>query len=195
MVLSAFVYLQTSDKTPAIILQHSEIASCYWVPITYLASELTPWSPVEYSMSSIILRSRNHHIDIALKQVVGGISFYGIPIPTDYRHSESDSEMSRAAIQKQFPLWGLTLWMTSDLLDLMGYASIAHKGSPRYSAFDVNLILKLLSARREEPYLGTVEYRWGLSTQSAVRIATGISLGLRLAIGYKLFKIIKRFLA
>ena len=194
MVLSAFVYLQTRDETPAITLQNSEVASCYWVPISYLTSDSTPWHPVKYSLSTILFHNRVPRIDNILNRFIGNLSFFGIPIPAEFRYASSDSEMSRLAIDRQFPLWGLTLWMTSDLLKLMGFSNIASKGSPRYSAPDTNFVLRLLALENKNPYLGTVEYRWGLSTQSAIRIAIFISIGLRFSLAYKSFSIIKRVL-
>ena len=193
MILSPFVYLQTCKITPEIVLQESEVASCYWVPISHLISEI-PWSPVEYSLSTIIFRWRITRLDKVLNYLLGSISFFGIPIPADYRHSESDTEMAKAAIERSFPLWGLTLWMTSDLLKMSGYPTIAHKGSPVYTSLDMNLILRMLSIKKQNPYLGTVEYRWGISTESAVRVAMIIAVGFRLAAVYNAYWLMKRVL-
>ncbi|KAI8973509.1 NUDIX hydrolase domain-like protein [Mycotypha africana] len=47
MTLIPFVFLQLTPVTPKLMLQKTEVANTYWVPITYLSSNpLVPYNPI-----------------------------------------------------------------------------------------------------------------------------------------------------
>ncbi|KAI8896683.1 NUDIX hydrolase domain-like protein [Globomyces pollinis-pini] len=143
MVLCCFIYIQLNHNTPTMTLNEDEIQSIYWVPITNLVDSKV-WEPIYFNISNHLFPKQvNALIGGFLEAAVGGFSFFGIPIDESYCEISTGKQVNLTA--KKYPLWGLTLWMTSDLLTLMGYSPIAHKGSPRYSSWDVDGMISLLS--------------------------------------------------
>jgi hypothetical protein len=184
MILCSFVYFQKSRDTPNITVQETEIASAYWVPVSYLCSDLQ-WSSIDYPISRTIFgQDLWPRIDSVLQYVLGGIKFFGIPISPTHRTIMGHSSRAKIAIDRNFPIWGLTLWITSDLITLLGFPAIANLGAPRYSAPDVEFILSILLGNQRS--LGSFLHRetigYGLEFLTASRISIIISLGLRLSL-------------
>ena len=71
-------------------------------------------------------------------------NLYGIKIGVEFRNEDKVDEMA-----KEFPLWGLTLWMTSDLLEKAGYSPIfiRHSSTGKWFLFLMALLLSGLLIR------------------------------------------------
>ena len=137
MVLTAFVFAFKGDASnmPLFNLEAGEVYSIYLVPISYLASRTTLWQPVSFPLSRYLIPSfimaRFPLIDSILQTVLqlGTFDFYGIPFPDSFKvlpnppKSKDLQASPNSKIvpkpEKMFPLWGLTLWMTSDFISII----------------------------------------------------------------------------
>jgi hypothetical protein len=167
-----------------IIMNPSEISSVYWIPCEYLIDPGAIWDPVPFDISKHISSRTPRFITPILSAFCGQVLFFGIDAPIEYR-AEVVKEYESGYIKK-YPIWGLTLWMTSDLLCLMGFQPIAHKGRPRYSALDVDWVISILSGKKRtlETFLLRDKIGFGLSTVHAVRFAVTLGLTIRVVMLY-----------
>ncbi|GFZ50715.1 hypothetical protein JCM24511_08473 [Saitozyma sp. JCM 24511] len=133
MILSPFVFLQTTPFSPTPELQASEVSSVHWIPLASLTPPFSPqeWSHIEIDISTR-LSPRNRFIRWALRGLVGKMEFGCVLLPDEPDHVAEgfDAEMefeepaeggggswiNKADGKRMLRLWGLSLGMTLDLL-------------------------------------------------------------------------------
>ncbi|CAG8650431.1 18323_t:CDS:2, partial [Acaulospora morrowiae] len=123
MILCPFVFLQVTRESPPVEISGSEIASAHWVPIsTFFDPQLTQKrNPISIDLSSR-LAPKSWILQNILKTLVGRMHFHCIDIPrfdSNQRLLPLPSEATQGADVQTLRLWGLTLQMTSDLMDMM----------------------------------------------------------------------------
>ncbi|GES82818.1 nudix family hydrolase [Rhizophagus clarus] len=111
MVLCPFVFLQLTKETPPIEISGSEIASTHWIPLSiFFDPNITQkWDPESIDLSSR-LAPNSWILQNIFKTLIGRMHFHCIGLP----HSDVDGKTKRS-----LRLWGITLQMTSDLIDMM----------------------------------------------------------------------------
>lgn len=133
MILSPFVFLQTSPFSPQPELQAAEVSSVHWIPLSSLTPPFLPeqWSHIDIDISTR-LSPRNRFIRWALRQLVGKMQFGCVLLPDEPDHiaegfdntlefadppdGGSGSWYDKAAGKRRLRLWGLSLGMTLDFL-------------------------------------------------------------------------------
>ncbi|CAO3680406.1 unnamed protein product [Umbelopsis ramanniana] len=105
MMLSPFVYLQVSPQTPTLKLQTSEVASVHWIPLQFFLSV----EPYSYRPMKIKLMSKMPPHLRSLAPVAQGL-FGNMEVPAIDLPDGNPSSPPR--------LWGLTLGMTSQLINM-----------------------------------------------------------------------------
>lgn len=141
MVLSPYVFVQTSPFSPMPDLQPSEVASAHWIPISLLYTPKPKWGTTSVDISSR-LAPKSPLVRWVLRALVGKMDFKCILLPNepvavaesdeneDDAHLYADSSMGdkpgvhiarmeEGAVRPELRLWGLTLGMTLDLLSHM----------------------------------------------------------------------------
>ncbi|CAG8478334.1 8400_t:CDS:2, partial [Funneliformis mosseae] len=98
-------------ESPPIEISGSEVASTHWVPLSiFFNSEITQkWEPESIDLSSR-LAPKSWILQNIFKTLIGRMHFHCIGLP----HVDVDGVTTR-----MLRLWGLTLQMTSDLIDMM----------------------------------------------------------------------------
>jgi 8-oxo-dGTP pyrophosphatase MutT (NUDIX family) len=189
MVLCSFVYLQVIDTPLEFIINPAEISSIYWIPCEYLVNPNTKWDAIPFDISRHVSQKVPHLLQPILSIFCGQVLFFGIKAPLEYRVLVAKEY--EIQYRNQYPIWGLTLWMTSDLLAILGHVPVAKKGGPRYSAIDVDWFISLLSGKKRtlETFLHRDKIKFGLSTVHAVRLAVTIGLTARVIIIYQVSKV------
>ncbi|KAJ1959700.1 hypothetical protein IWQ62_004512 [Dispira parvispora] len=174
LTLGAYVYLQTCPVTPPLVLDTQEVELAYWVPLEAIFRHLPQyqgvngkpvhqplyWNPVRVEMHHRRTSSRwwAHYPPLAwvLRQILGTYDFHCLALPmttaTPGRTLTSPtlppSDNPYVSHDQGLRLWGLTLQMTSDLVD----RCFTPKDLPRYPLsgppptfghWEVKLILKL----------------------------------------------------
>ena len=126
-------------------------------------------------------------------QLLGGVNFFGIPTD-EFLMIKADQDEGTVIPKptKIYPLWGLTLWMTSDLLLRINVADdpIADKGAPRYTAWDMELLMKFFhgpKAKKLETFLLRSYLPIGLRTNAATRSIAAFAILLRIGLAYGIF--------
>ncbi|PKC69620.1 hypothetical protein RhiirA1_533332 [Rhizophagus irregularis] len=111
MVLCPFVFLQLTKETPPIEISGSEIASTHWIPLSiFFDLNITQkWDPVSIDLSSR-LAPNSWILQNIFKTLIGRMHFHCIGLP----YSDVDGITT-----KKLKLWGITLQVTSDLIDVM----------------------------------------------------------------------------
>ncbi|KAJ9479423.1 hypothetical protein PHBOTO_002909 [Pseudozyma hubeiensis] len=141
MVLSPYVFVQTSPFSPLPDLQPSEVASAHWIPLSLLYTPKPKWGTTSVDISSR-LAPKSPLVRWVLRALVGKMDFKCILLPNDpvavaeYDENEEEglanssmgggekagSHIARAeegSARPELRLWGLTLGMTLDLLSHM----------------------------------------------------------------------------
>ncbi|SPO24478.1 uncharacterized protein UTRI_03746 [Ustilago trichophora] len=144
MVLSPYVFVQTSPFSPLPDLQPSEVASAHWIPLSLLYTPKPKWGTTSVDISSR-LAPKSPLVRWVLRALVGKMDFKCILLPNDpvaiaeYDENEEDVQMLADAsiigaekagshvarteeggfVRPELRLWGLTLGMTLDLLSHM----------------------------------------------------------------------------
>lgn len=146
MVLSPYVFVQTSPFSPLPDLQPSEVASAHWVPLSLLYTPKPKWGTTSVDISSR-LAPKSPLVRWVLRALVGKMDFKCILLPNDpvavAEYDENDDEaqlladasrvgggggekagshvarMEEGSVRPELRLWGLTLGMTLDLLSHM----------------------------------------------------------------------------
>ncbi|GAC97536.1 hypothetical protein PHSY_005122 [Pseudozyma hubeiensis SY62] len=141
MVLSPYVFVQTSPFSPLPDLQPSEVASAHWIPLSLLYTPKPKWGTTSVDISSR-LAPKSPLVRWVLRALVGKMDFKCILLPNDpvavaeYDENEeeglADSSMGggekagshiarteEGSVRPELRLWGLTLGMTLDLLSHM----------------------------------------------------------------------------
>ncbi|KAL0243942.1 hypothetical protein I308_105205 [Cryptococcus tetragattii IND107] len=131
MILSPFVFIQTTPISPTPELQAAEISSVHWVPLSLLTPPFSPsrWSHVEIDVSTR-LSPRNKFVRWCLRNLIGKMKFGCLLLPDEPAVTaenfdpfgfdetvEGSGSWTNAADGSRFlRLWGLTLGMTLDLI-------------------------------------------------------------------------------
>jgi hypothetical protein len=105
------VFLQLTKETPPIETSGSEVASTHWIPLSiFFNLKITQkWDPESIDLSSR-LAPKSWILQNVLKTLIGRMHFHCIGLP----HVDVDG-----TTEIKLRLWGLTLQMTSDLIDMM----------------------------------------------------------------------------
>jgi ADP-ribose pyrophosphatase YjhB (NUDIX family) len=188
MVLCSFVFLQLSPSSPKLTLRASEVAAVYWIPIAYLVADDSEWTFINFDITNNVGSIKLPRIiKFFLSYIVGRFRFFGIrPLGS---HCEIISKDGEEAENKGYPIWGLTLWMTSDLLVGFGLRNIANRGAVRYSARDLDLIMSVFPWKLTQmKFLDTANRLFGVNTIVAVRIAVVCAVIFRLSFLYFIAK-------
>jgi 8-oxo-dGTP pyrophosphatase MutT (NUDIX family) len=185
MVLCCFVYLQVIDAPLEFTVNPQEISSVYWIPCNYLVDPKARWDPIPFEISRHLSSRMPGAFEPLLSTFFGKVVFFGVDAPIEHRVLVAKEY--ETAYKQKYPIWGLTLWMTSDLLSLIGLGKIAQHGGPQYSAVDVDLCISILSGKKRtlETFLHRERVNLGLSTVHAVRVAVALGLGLRIVFLYQ----------
>ncbi|OCF41715.1 hypothetical protein I317_04419 [Kwoniella heveanensis CBS 569] len=141
MILSPFVFLQTSPFSPTPELQATEVSSLHWVPLSMLSPPFEPeqWSQIEIDISTR-LSPRNQFVRWCLRNLIGKMQFGCVLLPDEPEHLaegfdpnfefeeplEGGGGSWTVNGQRQLRLWGLTLGMTLDLIAHYPRAASAH---------------------------------------------------------------------
>ncbi|RIA83001.1 hypothetical protein C1645_787234 [Glomus cerebriforme] len=109
MVLCPFVFLQLTKETPPIEISGSEVASTHWIPLSVFFNPIITqkWDPESIDLSSR-LAPNSWILQNMFKTLIGRMHFHCIGLP----HIDVGGKTT-------LRLWGLTLQMTSDLIDVM----------------------------------------------------------------------------
>ncbi|WWC58054.1 uncharacterized protein I303_100589 [Kwoniella dejecticola CBS 10117] len=148
MILSPFVFLQTSPFSPPPELQATEVSSVHWIPISMLAPpfDTAQWSQVEIDISSR-LSPRNTFIRWCLRNLIGKMQFGCVLLPDEpdtlaegfdpsltFDESAEGSGSWFNDGKRHLRLWGLTLGMTLDLIAHYPSSTPAHLVLPPTSS-------------------------------------------------------------
>ncbi|PWN48233.1 hypothetical protein IE53DRAFT_370801 [Violaceomyces palustris] len=133
MVLSPFVFVQTSPFSPLPDLQPSEVASAHWIPLSLLYTPTPKWGAMSIDISSR-LAPKSPFVRWCLRALVGKMDFKCIRLPNEpvaiaeFEEDEDQEALIGARVareeqlvgeKQELRLWGLTLGMTLDLLSHM----------------------------------------------------------------------------
>lgn len=139
MVLSPYVFVQTSPFSPIPDLQPSEVASAHWIPLSLLYTPTPKWGVTSVDIASR-LAPKSPAVRWALRVLVGKMDFRCILLPNKpiaVAETDEDDEIVSPRIntngelignsihdveqgeRPELKLWGLTLGMTLDLLAQM----------------------------------------------------------------------------
>ncbi|KAI8998439.1 NUDIX hydrolase domain-like protein [Gaertneriomyces semiglobifer] len=172
MILSCFVYLQLLPYTPPLTPQPSEIASVHWIPIHFflsLARDPAQWVGIRFSMARILIWGRHAqhmalgltaHLKRGVEKVLGwwlgSYTPFGVLLPhenSDTHHrvaltktgKKTAKEATGQSSEGHLLLWGLTLSMTSEIVDLYYPLDPPLKdlGRPRFSQWDIRVWVRV----------------------------------------------------
>nr|XP_019048651.1 hypothetical protein I302_02424 [Kwoniella bestiolae CBS 10118]OCF27581.1 hypothetical protein I302_02424 [Kwoniella bestiolae CBS 10118] len=157
MILSPFVFLQTSPFSPTPELQATEVSSIHWIPLSTLSPpfETEQWSHVEIDIGSR-LSPRNRFVRWCLRNLIGKMQFGCVLLPDEpetvaegFNPVDEFDELPEGSGswfndgKRHLRLWGLTLGMTLDLIAHYPSSTPAHlvlppskPTSPTKSEFD-----------------------------------------------------------
>jgi hypothetical protein len=145
MVLCPFVFLLTSPAAPALHLQPSEVASAHWVPLSILIDPAFR-TVTTCDVSDRLARRGGTVVRHALRLSLGRMEFAAIRLwPSSSVFSAFGKDF--LAGDRDLELWGLTLGVLEDLLDMLppvGGALELWKW-PTFTAPDVRLVVGLMS--------------------------------------------------
>lgn len=169
MVLCPFVFLWTRSDSPSLRLQPTEVAATHWVPLRTL---LSPSSrTAEYvDLGERYAKRAGNLARLALRSVVGFMQFSAIrltpteslccnsipeffPDVSEAQHSQSLLRRwgtwrsgRKADSQRPLLLWGLTLGIIADLLDMLPpHTAVRLWNYPTFTAPDLRLILSVVT--------------------------------------------------
>lgn len=173
MVLCPFIFLSTRSDSPTLNLQPTEVASTHWVSLRAL---LAPSSrAVEHvDVSDRFVKQGGSFIRLACRSIIGWMQFSAIRLtPTESLHCNSvpgfipgieESQDFPSIFQKlkawsargrltdgthrPLLLWGLTLGILADFLDLLPpHTAIQLWTYPTFTPPDLRLIVNVLTYR------------------------------------------------
>ncbi|KAK0563520.1 hypothetical protein OC844_002182 [Tilletia horrida] len=160
MVLSPYVFLQTSPFSPLPDLQPSEVSSAHWIPLRLLYTPQPRWGLTSVDIASR-LAPKSPAVRWVLRALVGKMDFRCVllpnqPIATANQEGELEEHGNEAyppgerypapppanttasqfligadaPTKAELRLWGLTLGMTLDLLSHMSTLAVPGEGPP-----------------------------------------------------------------
>lgn len=170
MVLCPFVFLTTRSDSPTLKLQPTEVASTHWIPLRALLSPSL--RTVEYvDMSQRFASQGGFLTRLAVRSMMGWMQFSAIRLlPSESQQCTStpgfvpddqDSKMSvfqrfkawtlsnqadSGDIHRPLLLWGLTLGILADFLDMLPpHSAVQLWKYPTFTAPDLRLILSVVT--------------------------------------------------
>lgn len=176
MVLCPYVFLMTGHEIPPLNLQPTEVASTHWVPLRALLSprQRTFWyqdvsnrtSQQEFGMTRMFHKLAIGDMMFAAVRLIPSESKYCSSIaefmPQEEVHNEpysfnhtapiiSTGHKPGSPVDKPLLLWGLTLGVMGDFLDMLPpYNALRIWTYPTFTVTDVRFMLWLLSYRFRE---------------------------------------------
>ncbi|OBZ88024.1 Uncharacterized protein C14C4.10c [Choanephora cucurbitarum] len=133
MILIPFVYLQIVPDSPPFQLQTSEVASVQWVPLPFFLSENSYSCQLITEALPIVRKFNSKWLQKAIQVMTGSVQFPAVDLPT----------------QQHFRLWGLTMGMTSDLVQFtqkkhLAFVQMTRK-EPVYSRIDIKYLTRWIT--------------------------------------------------
>ena len=195
MVLCPFVFLQLRHDLPPLALQPSEVHSAHWVPLGGL---LSPSSrrDVRCDVSDRFTRQRTPFLRVVLRTIVGQLVFPAVKLkPTESLYSistsdfDSESHVSTPvgsfvtqvlgkshsdADDQPLLLWGLTLGVLADLLEIIDRSATSKLWSwPTFSPWDIRCVIWLLNRRFQIRKIRELTMTGSLDTRESNDIQLG----------------------
>ncbi|CAG8436678.1 6380_t:CDS:2 [Ambispora gerdemannii] len=214
MILCPFVFLQTTPEPLQIEISGSEVASTHWVPLAYFFDEkiTRTWDPISVDISSR-LAPNSWVLQRMLQTLTGRLHFHCIKLPSvetiknqninnndDITATATPTPIINSTSQstEYLQLWGLTLQMTSDLMDMMyliGEEPPRRLDAirPKFDYPDVNFFIWCFlrnnrgDYRRKKMELATRRRKWAngwIDYYSAVRKALLIAIFTRTILAF-----------
>lgn len=171
MVLCPYIWVLTSDKTPTLNLQPTEVASAHWISLRVLLS--SSLRTAEYAdVSDRFVKPAGMIGRLAVRWTIGMMEFSAIRlIPTESLYCSSvpgfvpdaQSEQSQSLVRRwqswllkdqagsgdlrrSLLLWGLTLGIMTDFLDMLPpYNAVKLWKHPTFTIPDLRLIVRLMT--------------------------------------------------
>ena len=170
MVLSPFIFLSTRPALPTLQPQPTEVASTHWVSLRALLSPSLRTTEL-VDVSDRFVKQGGPLVRLACRSTIGWMQFSAIHlIPTEslqcnsvpgFIPSAERSPASSSLLQKwtawtsrgqlahrnrPLLLWGLTLGILADFLDMLPpHTAVQLWGYPTFTAPDLQLIVKCLT--------------------------------------------------
>jgi 8-oxo-dGTP pyrophosphatase MutT (NUDIX family) len=145
MVLCPFVFLLTSPSPPALHLQPTEVASAHWVPLRLLVDPAFRTAE-RCDVSDRLARRGGQVVRHALRLSLGWMEFAAIRLlPSSSVFSTLGMDFLQG--DRELVLWGLTLGILEDLLDMLppvGHALELWRW-PTFTAPDVRFVVAAMS--------------------------------------------------
>ena len=169
MVLCPFLYLQMRHDIPPLALQPAEVHSAHWVSLRSIISPSLR-RDVRCDVSERFTRQRTPVFRLALRAIVGQLVFGAVKLkpaeslysdrvanfaPVNQKSTSSNSILTRLLPQNQSDpddqpmlLWGLTLGIMADLLELIDRPATSKLWSwPTFSPWDIRAVIWLLNRK------------------------------------------------
>lgn len=170
MVLCPFIFLTTRSDSPTLKLQPTEVASTHWIPLRALLSPF--FRTDEYvDVSSRFAQQGGFLARIAVRSFMGLMQFSAVRLlpsetqqctttpgffPDDQKHELSllnrikswcsSSRVDPANTSRPLLLWGLTLGILADFLDMLPpHNAVQMWKYPTFIAPDLRLIVSVLT--------------------------------------------------
>ncbi|KAJ5984356.1 hypothetical protein N7481_006455 [Penicillium waksmanii] len=168
MVLCPFVFITTRCDSPMLRLQPTEVASTHWIPLrALLSSSLRTVEHVD--MSQRFARQGGFLTRLAVRSMLGWMQFSAVrllpaetvqctSIPGFVPDEQSDKGSSSSLIQRfkswlirgdlnrPLLLWGLTLGILADFLDMLPpHTTVQQWKYPTFTAPDLRFIVSILT--------------------------------------------------
>ncbi|GAN07348.1 NUDIX family hydrolase [Mucor ambiguus] len=183
MMLSPFVYLQVVPESPPFQLQTDEVAAVEWVPLSFFTSN-QPYANHAITEYLTLVQVKNRFVNRCIRFLMGSVTFPAVHLPTTAVNSRTT-----------FKLWGLTLGMTSDIIEFTKKNHLAFlkltKSKPTYSRKDIGMLAALITQLRYFIRYGKMELdlnssamrikaKWDKVYWSSIRLAIIAAILLRL---------------
>jgi 8-oxo-dGTP pyrophosphatase MutT (NUDIX family) len=173
MVLCPYVFLMTTHAIPPLRLQPTEVASAHWVPLRALLSpkQRTFWyqdvsnrtAQQDFGLTRAFHKLMIGDMMFAAVRLIPSESIYCSSIaefmPHEPMHNEplslnhtapliGSGHTPSSPVDKPLLLWGLTLGIMGDFLDMMPpYNALRAWTYPTFTTLDVRIILHLMTRR------------------------------------------------
>jgi 8-oxo-dGTP pyrophosphatase MutT (NUDIX family) len=171
MVLAPFIFVMKTHNIPPLRLQPTEVASAHWVPLRALLSpkQRTFWyqdvsnrtSQKEFGMTRMFHKLSIGDMMFAAVRLIPSESIYCSSIaeflpheplynePLSLNHTVplfSRGQTPTSPVDKPLLLWGLTLGVMGDFLDIMPpYNALRAWTYPTFTTADVRIVLHLMT--------------------------------------------------
>ncbi|KAH9268467.1 hypothetical protein BASA83_009310 [Batrachochytrium salamandrivorans] len=182
MIISSSVFLQLASTTPPMTLCSDEVAATYWIPIDVFRAAN------QYPRTSMPWMHINNDI-IPTRSLMPSLAHYGISRNLQYLMRTLSGQCQYAGVQvpnspkDALPVWGMTLWLTSDLVALASGVSpdsdsvLATKATGIYSMPDIHWCVWILTLARypRRVFVDHMKPSTILDTHHAAAIAIALS--------------------